>query len=265
MDIKTKHRVIGIIVIIALAVILVPLIFTRSSHDKTPSLSSDMPTAPGTAGQTPLAIQPQSSNTTPDAINNAALTPPTSDNSAASNPADADNSADDSAAAAAMTSLSSAAAASPTATTTAIAATSAATATAAASSTAAQPAAEQQKVTVAKKSAVKTRLVEHHAHHTAHHKKTYAHAKSHSAKAVAMPEAWIIQLASFSEKSHAEKLVTKLREKGFAAYVHEARAENNLLARVYVGPELNKEKAERVLKKLHEEFRMEGEVIKYKA
>lgn len=261
MDIKTKHRVIGIIVIIALAVILVPLFFTRSAHDKTPSLSADMPTAPNKSGETPLAIQPQSSN---DAMNNAALTPPTPDNSAATNPADADNSAandenqntamNDTAASTTATPSAAAAASAPTAT---AASDEAGTASSGATKPTA-PVAEHEKVQRNKTGEVKTRLVERH-HEQRHHQAT------HLAKPATAAEAWTIQLASFSEKSHAEKLVKKLRQKGFPAYVHEAHAEHNSIARVYVGPELNKEKADKLMRKLHEEFRLQGEVIKYKA
>ena len=98
-----------------------------------------------------------------------------------------------------------------------------------------------------------------------HHHKEQHHAAAHHkpVKAAAKANAWAIHLASFSEKANAEKLVKKLRAKGFPAYIHEARAEHPTMVRVFVGPELKKEKAETMLKKLHQEFRLEGVVVKY--
>lgn len=79
------------------------------------------------------------------------------------------------------------------------------------------------------------------------------------------PEAWVVQLGSFSDKSNAERLIKKLREKGFEAY---SRADTTTkgapLNRVYVGPEIHLSTAKQLLKKLHHSFHLNGVVRKYK-
>lgn len=77
--------------------------------------------------------------------------------------------------------------------------------------------------------------------------------------------AWTIQLASFSQKNNADQLVKKLKEKGFKAYVSHDQSGKTILNRVYVGHELKREKADQLLKQLHQDFQLKGVIVKDKA
>jgi len=79
------------------------------------------------------------------------------------------------------------------------------------------------------------------------------------------PEAWVIQLGSFSDKSNADRLIKKLRKKGFEAYSRvDTTTKGAHLNRVYVGPEIRLSSAKQLLKKLHHSFHLNGVVRKYK-
>lgn len=68
--------------------------------------------------------------------------------------------------------------------------------------------------------------------------------------------AWVVQVGSFSDKKNAEDLTTKLKTAGFTAFVEESTGKNGDVYRVRVGPELSREKAEVVNKKLKEEQKL---------
>lgn len=75
--------------------------------------------------------------------------------------------------------------------------------------------------------------------------------------------AWTIQLGSFSDKANAQALVKKLRAKGFTAYLNEPKSKTALI-RVFVGPETDHEKAEKMVKELANSFNLHGMIVKYK-
>ena len=55
---------------------------------------------------------------------------------------------------------------------------------------------------------------------------------------------WFLQVGTFGEKSNALSLQNKIRKQGFPASISTKSAENGLLYRVRVGPELDKKRAE---------------------
>ena len=57
-----------------------------------------------------------------------------------------------------------------------------------------------------------------------------------------LPYAWTLQLGAFDERGNAHRLRDDLRAKGYKAYV----LEGEKVTRVYVGPELNREAAEKL-------------------
>ena len=59
--------------------------------------------------------------------------------------------------------------------------------------------------------------------------------------------AWMIQVGSFSLRDNAENLVKQLREKSFAADIEQVSVKGNMLFRVLVGPEVDRNKAEKLL------------------
>lgn len=62
--------------------------------------------------------------------------------------------------------------------------------------------------------------------------------------------AWAVQVGNFSSKKNAYALQDKLRKQGFAAFVETIYAKDTPSFRVKVGPELKRELAEKLRKKL---------------
>lgn len=287
MDIKTKHRIIGIVILVALAVIVLPLFFTRSNNsEKAPTLSAHVPNPPAKPVIQPLTIPDQANNNSdsqPSASPDMATqTAPNANatNADANSPPSKMPAADDRTSA----NLNNNNAATQNLTATANNATSNNAATTNPATPAASPdttssnddstvdttipeddatttPATKHQVPRTKTGAAKAKLAMLHAEkkHALRHRQ---HEKL--AKPAALAHAWTIQLASFTQKNNADQLVKKLRAKGFAAYVHMARSDKGDVSRVYVGPELKKLKASEIAKRLHEEFRMQGVVVEYK-
>ncbi|MGB5133532.1 MAG: SPOR domain-containing protein [Steroidobacteraceae bacterium] len=67
------------------------------------------------------------------------------------------------------------------------------------------------------------------------------------------PTAWAVQLGAFSSRAKAEELVTKLRARGYAAFLLEYRAGGQLLHRVRVGPEQDRERAVAIADRLRKD------------
>ena len=66
-------------------------------------------------------------------------------------------------------------------------------------------------------------------------------------------QAWAVQLGAFSSRSKAEGLVTKLRSRGYSAFVLEYRAGGQLLHRVRVGPEQDRARAVAIADRLRKD------------
>jgi len=96
-----------------------------------------------------------------------------------------------------------------------------------------------------------------------HPKKTQSVAKHPKLKLPSLPNGWLVQVGSFSNKVNAERMVQKLRNKGYSAYVHEEHHRHALIRQVQVGPAISRAKAEQLRKKLYKEFKLKGYLIKY--
>jgi len=70
---------------------------------------------------------------------------------------------------------------------------------------------------------------------------------------------WSVQIATFKSKSNADNLVKKLIKAKYAAY----SITTNSLYKVYVGPEIKREKAESYRERIKKEFRLNGLIVKY--
>ncbi len=68
--------------------------------------------------------------------------------------------------------------------------------------------------------------------------------------AAAQQPAWAVQLGAFSSRSKADGLVTRLRSRGYSAFVLEYRAGGQLLHRVRVGPEQDRARAVAIAERL---------------
>lgn len=75
------------------------------------------------------------------------------------------------------------------------------------------------------------------------------------------PRAWAIQVGSFSERKNAFSLRNKLRSKKFTAFVESVKTAKGQVYRVRVGPEIRREQAEKIQKKLVSELKLKGLVI----
>lgn len=74
---------------------------------------------------------------------------------------------------------------------------------------------------------------------------------------------WVIQLGSFSATANAEGFKQKLVELGYNAYTVTAQADGKNITRVYVGPLLDREGANRVRDELSRRHDAQGFVVAY--
>jgi DedD protein len=86
-----------------------------------------------------------------------------------------------------------------------------------------------------------------------------------SKRAESSPEpvltAWSVQVGSFSEQKNALSLLNKLRNSGFAAFKASATSGGDRVFRVMVGPEFNRKRAERLLARLRKQENLQGIVV----
>lgn len=102
------------------------------------------------------------------------------------------------------------------------------------------------------------------AHQQSHHNLVAVKKEIKKTKLVDLHNAWAVQIGSFAQKNNADKLVQQLRSKGFAAYVDRAKSGRMTVERVFVGPEAKRAHAEELVKKLKHAFQLKGVVVKYK-
>jgi cell division septation protein DedD len=69
---------------------------------------------------------------------------------------------------------------------------------------------------------------------------------------------WYVQLAAPNMLADAEVMIEKLKKSGFLAVVETAKVKNSFYYRVLVGPEENKQRAERLLSQVKQEKRVQG-------
>lgn len=74
---------------------------------------------------------------------------------------------------------------------------------------------------------------------------------------------WVVQLASLASKSNAMALQEKLRSLGYTAFVEEIKMPQGVLYRVRVGPELERSNAENVRNRLEQQVHLKGIVTRY--
>lgn len=78
-----------------------------------------------------------------------------------------------------------------------------------------------------------------------------------------LPSGWVLQMASFKDRGNADKLRDKLRKAGYSSYVTYRADKKDNLARVFVGPELDRTTLEKLKSKLKKEFKLDGFVVRY--
>ena len=79
-----------------------------------------------------------------------------------------------------------------------------------------------------------------------------------------LPEAWVLQVASFQDKSNAQQLQKKLVAKELPAYVKVFNLPEGKSYRVLVGPKLNKERAASMARQIEKDHGLKSMIMRYK-
>ncbi len=86
-----------------------------------------------------------------------------------------------------------------------------------------------------------------------------------SAQAVVPEKAWTIQLGAFQNAKNINALLKKLHKAGFQAHTVPAEVIDGKLTRVFVGPNVSKEKLEKQLPQLKRLTKLQGKLIVFNA
>jgi len=74
-------------------------------------------------------------------------------------------------------------------------------------------------------------------------------------------KAYAIQIASFSEKSNAQSLQSKLRKKKYKAYIESIMTSKGRIYRLRVGPYLKYDQITSIKLKIEKEFKLKKTII----
>lgn len=85
--------------------------------------------------------------------------------------------------------------------------------------------------------------------------------KSATAPARRDLQEWVVQIGSFSSKDNADRLIKKLRDGGYHAFVETATQDAQTVYRVRVGPELRRSRAEALKDRLTQDLKMKGMLV----
>lgn len=94
-----------------------------------------------------------------------------------------------------------------------------------------------------------------------HHKKPAAK-KVAPQKIPKVEKSWAVQMGTFNNKINAEKLIKELKKKGYPAYAKTSGSGNDKVTRVFVGPEVLRTTAESHIKKIAKTFKLQGVIVK---
>ncbi len=78
------------------------------------------------------------------------------------------------------------------------------------------------------------------------------------------PVAWVVQVASFTDKARANKLAARLRKAGFNTHINSAWAKGARRYRVRVGPELDLNRAKRTRQAIQKKTGLRGTVQRHR-
>jgi DedD protein len=74
---------------------------------------------------------------------------------------------------------------------------------------------------------------------------------------------WMIQVGSFSSQDNANKIVSQLREAGYDTHLETAQVKSRKVFRVRVGPEIDRNNADRIAKEVSKKFFVKAKVLRY--
>lgn len=78
-----------------------------------------------------------------------------------------------------------------------------------------------------------------------------------------LPISWIVQVASFESLENAENLRKALGDKGFPAYTQQVKTSKGRAVRVFVGPKLQRSKAESIKQQIDKEFKLDSMIKRF--
>ena len=77
------------------------------------------------------------------------------------------------------------------------------------------------------------------------------------------PDAWSIQVGSFEQAAQAQPLITQLRAAGYPTTMEKQNIKGKDIFVVLVGPEVNQQTVNTLLKDLKAKMQLEGKVVSY--
>ncbi|NPU93369.1 MAG: hypothetical protein HPY82_15775 [Gammaproteobacteria bacterium] len=80
---------------------------------------------------------------------------------------------------------------------------------------------------------------------------------------VDLADAWIIQVGAFSSQPNADGLRDKLKANGYPAFVKPVKVAAGSLFKVYVGPEIRRQRADQQKLELEQKFQLKALILKY--
>lgn len=78
-----------------------------------------------------------------------------------------------------------------------------------------------------------------------------------------LPQSWSVRLGSFSDAENARKLVNELLDADYKAYTRTMRREQGDLTAVFVGPWVDRLRVDEYKQKLEDEFQLNGMVVRF--
>lgn len=74
---------------------------------------------------------------------------------------------------------------------------------------------------------------------------------------------WVVQLGSFKHQKNVRDLLTKLEKSGYRAFSRPVKTSSGVLTKVFVGPDLQKDKLEQALSHLKEVTNLQGRITPF--
>ena len=74
---------------------------------------------------------------------------------------------------------------------------------------------------------------------------------------------WVVQLGTFRDKKNVDELLAKLKKGGYRAFSRPVHTSNGILTKVFVGPDLQKERLDKSLADLTKLTRLNGRVTPF--
>jgi len=77
------------------------------------------------------------------------------------------------------------------------------------------------------------------------------------------PQAWVVQVGSFSDKAKAVKLKESLQKDGYKAFVRSVKKDGKTINRVMIGPKLDKQQALKIKQAVDKKHKLKTLVISF--